>query len=249
MDAARRRPVQRLLRVRLRRLRAGHDHPPADRTNWSAMGVVEDETEQLLRAALERAAADAQKPGADAVTQKLGDYYASCMDEAAIAQAGARPLDPLLALVARVKDAASAMEAVVALHAEGFSPFWDLGPLQDFADATQVIAALDQAGLGLPDARQYLDQTAQAKALRATYLGHIERMLTLLGWAPADATRGAAEVMKVETAIARLHQDEVFRRDPHHIYHRVDRGGLEKAAPAFPGAPTSSASGWPTSAP
>jgi predicted metalloendopeptidase len=156
------------------------------------------------------------------------------MDEAAIDQAGAAPLAPYLATIGRVKDARTAADAAIELQAIGVAPFFGIGQTQDYGDATRVIAALDQAGLGLPDRDYYDKDEGNMKEVRAAYQGHIGRMLALLGQPPAEVAAGVADVLRIENALARAQQDKVARRDPHNIYHRVDRAGLEKVAGGFP---------------
>lgn len=205
---------------------------PPDRSSWGAIQIVQKDNEEFLKRVLEDAAA---KPGADPVAQKIGAYYKACMDETAVETAGTRPMRPLLDEIATVKDAATAAHAITALHAEGLSPFFDFGAVQDFADATKVIASLDQAGLGLPDRKFYLENKGTMAKTRATYRAHQQRMFVLLGKTPAEAKVAADNAFRVENALAKLHQDDVLRRDPHAIYHRVDRDGLEKKlAPTFP---------------
>jgi predicted metalloendopeptidase len=217
---------------------------PPDRSSWGAIELVVKDGEDLLHQVLDTAA----KGGSgDPTLDKIGAYYAACMDEPAIERAGTAPIQPLLDTVARVKDARSAAAAVVALHAEGVFPLFAIGPQQDFADATQVIASLDQAGLGLPDRKYYLENKGNMAKTRATYLAHLGRLFQLLGQPEKAARAAAADAMRVETQLARLQQDDVVRRDPHAVYHRVDRAGLEtKIAPSFPWADYLGALGIPT---
>ncbi|MGE0869230.1 MAG: M13 family metallopeptidase [Kofleriaceae bacterium] len=207
---------------------------PADRSSWSTIQIVTKDAEEFLRSVLEDAATASRSSGsADPIATKLGTYYAACMDEPAIEAAGTRPIQPLLDRIAKVTDARSAAEAVIALHANGVFPLFSIGAQQDFADATQVIASLDQAGIGLPDRKYYLEAKGTIPKTRAAYLAHVQRMFTLLGG--VDANASAADVMRIETALARAQQSEVTRRDPHKVYHRIDRRGLEaKVAPSFP---------------
>jgi putative endopeptidase len=207
---------------------------PADRSSWSAITTVMQESENFLHDVLEKAA---RSKGGDPALAVLGDYYAACMDEPGIEKAGLAPLKPYLDTIAGVKDATTAMNAVIELHAVGVFAFFDIAPLQDFSDATQVIAWLDQSGLGLPDRKYYLEDAGNMKTVREAYRAHVERMFVLAGQAPAAAKIAMADVLRIETALARLQQDQVYRRDPHHIYHRVDRAGLQKAAPKFPWGP------------
>ena len=206
---------------------------PPDRSSWGAIQLVVKENEELLRRTLEAAAA--AKHGADPIADKLGTYYAACMDEDAIERAGLAPIRPLLDVAAGVTDGKSAARAVIALHAASVFPLFGIGPQQDFADATQVIAALDQGGLGLPDRKYYLESKGTMEKTRRVYAAHIERMFALAGRAPAEAKTAAANAMAIETALARVQQTDVVRRDPRKVYHRVDRAGLEqRVAPAFP---------------
>src|SRR5262249_49469045 len=96
------------------------------------------------------------------------------------------------------------------------------------------IAQLDQAGLGLPDRDYYLKNDGNVGQVRAAYAGHVGRYFALLGKKPAEVRAATDDVMRIETALARLQQDKVTRRDPHAIYHRIDRAGLTKVAAAFP---------------
>ncbi|HEY6173009.1 MAG TPA: M13 family metallopeptidase, partial [Kofleriaceae bacterium] len=205
---------------------------PPDRSSWGAIELVVKDGEDLLHQVLDTAAKGAS---GDPTLDKIGAYYAACMDEAAIERAGTAPIQPLLDIVAKVSDARSAAAAVVALHAEGVFPLFAIRPQQDFVDATQVIAALDQDGLGLPDRKYYLENKGNMARTRAAYLAHLARLFQLLGQPEKTARAAAADAMRVETQLARLQQDDVVRRDPHAVYHRVDRAGLEtKVAPSFP---------------
>jgi predicted metalloendopeptidase len=205
---------------------------PPDRSSWGAIEIVVKDSEDFLHTVLEDAAR--AKPG-DPTLDKLGGYYAACMDEAAIERAGIAPMQPLLDAVAKVTDGRTAAAAIQALHAEGVFAVFSIGPQQDFGDATQVIASLDQAGLGLPDRKYYFENKGTMARTRAAYLAHLRRLFQLLGQREPLAKASAAEAMRVETTLARLSQDDVVRRDPHNVYHRVERAGLEaRIAPSFP---------------
>ena len=204
---------------------------PADRSSWGAIPIVVKEAEEFEKKILEDAAA---KPGNDPVSQKIGAYYAACMDETAIEKAGIAPIRPMLEQIKTVKDGASAAATIASLHSEGYFPFFGIGPVQDFADATKVIAALDQSGIGLPEKKYYLANTDTIPKTRKFYQAHQIKMFGLLGLDANAAQAAAGNAFRIETAIAKLQQDKVLRRDPHAIYHRVERAGLEKDAGGFP---------------
>jgi predicted metalloendopeptidase len=204
---------------------------PADRASWGAIEMVTQDNENFLRKILE---ADAAHPSSDPIAQKLGTYYAACMDEPAIEKAGISPIQPDLDAIAKVTDGPSAARAVIALQAADYSPFFSLGPSQDYADATQVIAGLDQDGLGLPDRKYYLDSSDTLPATRKAYRAHQVRMFELLGLDGGAAKKAAENAWRIELQLATAQQDEVARREPHNIYHRVELAGLTKVAPSFP---------------
>src|SRR3954470_1943633 len=205
---------------------------PPDRSSWSAIEIVVKEAEDFLHQVLEDAA---KAPAGDPTMVKLGGYYAACMDEAAIERAGTAPMQPMLDAIARVTDAKTAAAALTALHRETVFALFSISPGQDFGDATQVIANLDQAGLGLPDREYYFEAKGRMASTRAIYLAHLGRLFQLLGRNEKQAKAAAADTLAVETKLAQLQQDKVVRRDPHAVYHRVALGGLEtKIAPRFP---------------
>lgn len=201
---------------------------PKDRSAWDTTSLIDKANEEFLHETLEKAASS---PGGDPVLKKIGDYYAACMDEAGIDKLGMAPIEPLLAEVAKVKDYASLATALTKLHSEGIFPLFQVGSQQDFKDATHVIAGLDQSGIGLPDRDYYLKDEPKLREIREFYTNHVGRMLKLLGWKPAEVTAATADVMRIETKIAKLQQDKVTRRDPYKVYHRVDRAGLTKGFP------------------
>ncbi len=222
---------------------------PPDRSAWGTIQIVTKDSEDFLHNVLEKAAL-AKDP--DPLTMKLAAFYTACMNEPAIEAAGITPIRPMLDTIATVKDGKSAAAAIVALHGAAVFPYFGIGPQQDFADATKVIASLDQSGLGLPDRKYYLENTGSLPKTRVAYQAHVTRMFTLLATSdkklkvPAAAT-AAKDVMRIETAIAKIQQDEVTRRDPHNVYHRVDRDGLvAKVAPKFPWVAYFTALGIPT---
>src|SRR6185312_13726421 len=192
--------------------------------SWGAIEMVTQDNETFLRKILEDAAAH---PSADPVTQKLGTYYAACMDEPAIEKAGITPIQPDLDTIAKVTDGASAAHAVIALQVEGYSPFFGLGP-------SQVIAGFDQDGLGLPDRKYYLESSDTLPKTRKVYREHQVRMFKLLGKDDRAAKAAADNAWRIELQLATAQQDEVVRREPHNVYHRVELAGLTKVAPKFP---------------
>jgi predicted metalloendopeptidase len=202
---------------------------PADKPRWSrSFSEIQQRNEQDLRAILEGAA---QAKSATPVEQKLGSYYGACMDEAAIEKAGTKPIAPLLDAVKKVKDGKTLVPVLAELHRRAIWAFFDVSGSADFKDATRNIAHLDQNGLGLPDRDYYVKDDDKSKDLRAKYVAHVERMMKLGGLPAKEAKQAAADVMEIETALAKASKTRVERRDPQSLHNKIDRDGVKKEAP------------------
>jgi len=201
---------------------------PADRSSWGRFDELQERNNETLKKILETAAA-----GSDTGSKKIGDYYASCMDESAINAKGAAPLDPLLKKVAALTSANALAPLVAELHTIGVKPFFSFGTEADFKDASVEMAIADQGGMGLPDRDYYFRDDAKSVELRKQYVEHVGKMASLAG-DPADrAVASADAVMKIETALAKAALDVVSRRDPNKIYHKLSVAELQKLTPQF----------------
>ena len=210
---------------------------PPDQTSWSVYSKLEDDNKLILRDILERAAKANTSRGA--TNQKIGDYYAACMDESAIEKAGVAPLRPELERIENLKSKAELASLVVSMQPakENYlrqeTVLFDFGSSQDFKDSTQVIATADQGGLGLPDRDYYLKDDDKSQELRKEYLVHVQKMFELLGDKPEAAAVDAQAVMKIETALAKGSLTRVERRDPTKLYHKLSRAELQALSPSF----------------
>ena len=202
---------------------------PPDQSSWDTYSKMEDENRARLRGILEAAAAP--DPRRNAVTQKIGDYYASCTDEKAIEAKGAAPLKPSLDRIAALESKADL--AGVAASMTYQNVIFHFGSHQDFRDATQVIANVDQGGLGLPDRDYYTKDDAKSQELREQYLAHVQKMFELLGDQPGTAAAEAQTVMRIETTLASGSMKRVDRRDPRNRDHKMATADFEKMAPQF----------------
>jgi putative endopeptidase len=167
------------------------------------------------------------KPADDAGARQLGVFYGSCMDEPAIERAGLAVLRPALTAIDKVKDLRTLTAAIANLQASGVDALFVLGPRQDAADARNVIANIDQGGLGLPDRDYYLKDDEHSRSARGAYQVYAETVLGALG--RKAAKQDAADIVALETEIARVSKDKVARRDPRGMYNKIDRAGVAKA--------------------
>jgi putative endopeptidase len=204
---------------------------PADKSRWSrSFSVIADRNEASLHQILEDASAG--KLG-DPVGQKIGAYYGACMDEDAVEKDKLKPLKGLLDLVKKAKDPKSLSHVVTELHKHKIWALFSIGDTQDAKDATKVIAEIDQSGLGLPDRDYYVKDDDKSKELRQKYTGFVERMMKLAGWSAKAAKQATDDVMRIETALAKVSKTRVERRDPKTQYNRLDRDGVGKTAARF----------------
>ena len=206
-----------------------HNPIPPDQSSWSLYAKMQDENRMRLRGILEAAAVP--DPKRDADEQKIGDYYASCMDEKAIDAKAAEPLQPELEKVAQLK--AKDDLAEIAASMRGNNVLFGFGSTQDYRDASQVIAEASQGGLGLPDRDYYLKEDAKSVDLRKAYVAHVQKMFELLGDKPDVAAAEAQTVMRIETALAKGSMTRVEQRDPKNLDHKLTGMELEKASPDF----------------
>jgi len=190
---------------------------------------IEDRNLEYEHTLLEQMRQTYMTTGDDPIAKQLGAFYGSCMDEPAVEKAGLSALRPALATIDKIKDVKSLTAAVATLQANGHAVLFVLGPVQDSANARNVIANIDQGGLGLPDRDYYLLNDEQSKSVRGAYQAYVEGILSLLGHKAAKLE--AADIVALETEIAKISMDKVARRDPKGTYHKIDRAGVAKAMP------------------
>ena len=204
---------------------------PADRPGFGNFYLLADENEKALHAILDKAAASS--PSRTPNEQKIGDYYASCLDTAAINKEGLKPLQPEFDRIDALKSKASLSELLARDQLIGVNAFLGFGEQQDFKDARKQIAVLDQGGLGLPERDYYLRTGADDEKLRQQYVEHIAKMLKLLGEADDKASADAKSIMELETTLAKNSQDITSQRDPKNVYHLMPVSEAEQLAPAI----------------
>jgi len=205
---------------------------PADQTSWSVYGKLYQDNLAFLKGILEQAAVDS--PQRDPVARQIGDFYAACMDEATVEKLGSTPLQANFEAIANLKSAGELAPLVARLQQMyGRSLLFAAGSTQDPDNSEQVIAELDQGGLGLPDRDYYTKLDEKSKETRERYLQHVQKVFELIGETPEAAKTHAATVMRMETDLAKASLTRVERRDPYKLKHKMDRAQLQKLAPNF----------------
>jgi len=204
---------------------------PADQASWGRFNELHEHNQLVLREILEKHSAD--NPTRDAVDQKIGDYYFSCMDEAGINAKGLAPLQPVLDHVNALTDKKQLPVLVGYLQTRGVDSLFSFSSEPDSKDSMMEIAGTDQGGLGLPDRDYYLKTDEKSVELRKAYVAHITKMFELAGESPDKAAADAKAVMTIETALAQASMDRVERRDPNKVYHKMTTEQLQELSPAF----------------
>ena len=204
---------------------------PADQAAWSVYGKLANENQQFLWGILrDLAVAKDRTP----VQQKIGDYFAACMDTAAIDRLGFDPLKPGLARIDRLDSRPALIAAIAGIHHElPGAYFFGSGTEQDAVNSNLMIAAVGAGGLGLPDRDYYLKTDAKSVQIRQQYVAYIVKLLGMIGETEEQAKADADATLRIETALAKASLSRVDRRDPHKIYHKMTVAELHGLNPAI----------------
>src|SRR5215469_1952436 len=212
---------------------------PSDQSRWGRFNELSEYNRQILHEILEKAAAKSSK--SDPVTQKIGDMYASCMDEQTVNKQGADPLKPELDRIAGITNKDQLIDAIAFFNLQNPAPggpgggaiLFTLGSSADLHDARVEVANVIQSGLGLPDRDYYLNKDAKSQETRTKYEAHLVNMFKLIGDDDAAAQKEAKAVMNIETQLADAAFDRVKMRDPQTRDHKMAVSELNTLAPNF----------------
>jgi putative endopeptidase len=210
---------------------AANPIPPAY-SAWGVANILNEKTRDSLREILEAAAKNtAAKKGSN--EQKVGDYFASCMDEAKIEAEGLKPLQAELDLIDKIADQKSLQMAIAHMHSYGYNVLFGSGSNRDFKNASETIIGISQGGLGLPTRDYYFKEDDRSKSIRNEYVKHVAKMFELMGDDTAKAASEAQAVMTLETKLAQASKAPVELRDPEKLYHRMPMTSVKDVAPGF----------------
>ena len=203
---------------------------PPDQASWNVYSKLAMENQQFLWGILqEDAAASNRTP----VQQKVGDYFASCMNLPVIDALGEKPVQPALGRIQALTTRAALLAGLASInHDDPGTFFFSAGVGQDAVDASVPIVELGSGGLGLPDRDYYLKTDAKSLRLREQYVAYVQQLLVLSGQSQPAASLQAGQVLAIETALAKATLSRVDRRDPHKTYHLYTLAQLSQLAPA-----------------
>jgi predicted metalloendopeptidase len=204
---------------------------PPDYPDWISFSEVEEHNLAVLHQILEKASAN--DPRRSPIMQKIGDFYASCMDEQTANKKGYQPIEPELKRIAQVKNKQEMMELIGREQLVSLNPILGFYSMPDLHNADMQIAVIDQSGLSLPDRDYYLKDDAPTVAIRKAAVEHATNMFTMIGLSKEKAAQNAETVLRVETELAKASMDRTLRRDPKNRDHKMTVEQIEALAPNF----------------
>ncbi|HET6798200.1 MAG TPA: M13 family metallopeptidase, partial [Gemmatimonadales bacterium] len=205
---------------------------PGDQPRWGSFNELQEQNYAALQDVLTEASRKSSSTQ-DPNLRKLGLFYGTCMDSAAIERAGIRPLQGELNRIAAVRDRRAVEAAIVHLHQLGIPAAFTFRSTPDAKKSARTIGEVYQGGLGLPDRDYYTKTDSASEQLRSQYFEHVTNMLQLTGVSRAEAQRSVQAIMRIETALARASMTREAQRDPEAIYHLTSTAKLQEDAPHF----------------
>jgi endothelin-converting enzyme/putative endopeptidase len=215
---------------------------PADQPSWGTDSPLRLWNETILRQTLEHAELPTAERSAN--DQKIGDFYAACMDEKQLAETTPKDIKPELDRINAMNDKHELAEELAHLHStlpeawnfnddQTDTPGFGFAGQPDYAHAAIDVAYIDQGGMGMPGRDYYLEKDAKSQEIRDKYLKHISNILVLGGEKRAQADADAKIVMAMETEMARAMMDPVKRRDPKNTNNPMTFAQVKALTPAF----------------
>ena len=221
---------------------------PPDQAVWNVYSKLTNENQRLLWGILQQAAEPS--PSRTSLQKQVGDFFAACMDEAAVEKAGSAPLLPAMSRLAAIKSFKELPAFVGRQHLQlgAGDMFFGYGSNQNFENSSEVISFASAGGLGLADRDYYTKTEAKSEEIRRKYVEHVQQMLVLLGDPPALAASEAKNILALETELAKASLTRVEKRDPYKLFHKLSLTQVQALTPSFSWADYFQALGTPPSA-
>ncbi len=218
--------------------------PPSE-SSWGTFNILRDNNNAKLKQILEDATKTKAAKGSD--TQLIGDFYSSCMDEAAIDKAGASPLKKYFKEIDKIKTPEDIESLVAEMHNAGLPALFGLGGGPDLKNSNMVIINAGQGGLSLPNRDYYVNEDAKSVETREKFAEYMTEMFKLLGDDAATAAANAKTVLAIQTRLAEASLSPVDMRDPDKRYNKISMTAAREIAPKFDWTAYMAARGIPAS--
>ena len=204
---------------------------PPEYTRWGSFNELIEKNNDALHDIAEKAQHTAVDSRMAPETEKVGDFYASGMDERTIEAQRAKPLDQEFKAIDAIKDRNDLLKEIAHFHTIGAGVLFDFGSHADSKDSSHELAQASQGGLGLPDRDYYTKTDDASKKLRDQYVEHVAKMLTLLGQPATSASEDAKKILALETKLAEASRTRVQLRDPQKNYNKMTVSELQQLTP------------------
>jgi putative endopeptidase len=205
---------------------------PAAFASWSSFDELTLRNLDVVRGIAESAARDAATTS-DRERAKLGNFYSTCMDSAAVEARGLEPVRDYLDRIDRIATRADLHREIGRLASLGLNPVFNASPSQDAKDSRRVIFVARQGGLGLPNKEYYTKTDTATVAIRDAYRSHVAAVLRLTGLTPDAASQAAEQIFALETALASYSLSPVEMRDPTTQYHMMPIAMADTVSPGW----------------
>ncbi|MEO8074068.1 MAG: M13 family metallopeptidase [Acidobacteriota bacterium] len=204
---------------------------PAAYSRWGSFNILADNNNNALKEILDADVQAQAASGSD--VQLIGDFYASCMDEAAIEKAGITPLNPYFKEVNGIKNTKDLQREIAMMHNAGIPVLFGFGAGADAKNSSMNIANVGQGGLSLPNRDFYLNSDAKSQETRDKFRIYVTNMFKLLGDKPEVARGKAQAVIQIQTRLAMASKSPVELRDPQKRYNKRTLAQLAEMTPNF----------------
>jgi putative endopeptidase len=202
---------------------------PGSEVRWGAFNVLQDNTYKKLKVLLEEASAANAKKGTN--EQKVGDFFASAMDSAAIEKQGLSAIADELSMVNGIKTKDDVLAVAAQMQRKALAPMFTFYVYQDQKNSSAYIPYVDQGGLTLPDRDYYVNNDARSKEIRTAFVTHLENMFVLMGDDATSAKANAQTIVRLETRLAKASKTRVELRDPQANYNKMTIAEVNKITP------------------
>ena len=218
---------------------------PAAYSSWGAFNVLAENNRKTLHDILEEAAKNTSA-AKGSNEQKIGDFYASCLDEAKREAEGMKPLVPELARIDKIQNINDVQAQIAYMHRHGIPTLFSFGSLPDLKNSAMVLAYAGQGGLSLPNRDYYTKTDEKSVKLRDDFVKHVTNMFQLVGDTPEQAAKNAQAVLAFQTRLAENSRTPVELRDVTKQYHMMSPAQLKELTPNFSWEAYRSGAGAPT---
>ena len=202
-------------------------HPlTAEYSRYGSFEMLMEENQKQLKEMIEGFAGKENPAGSQG--QKIGDLYSLAMDSVKLNSDGIAPIKPMLDKISAISDKNQIMQIKAELFNNGIGTYFSNYVYGDPKNSTLNIFQIAQGGINLGEKEYYLDTDENTTAIREQYKQYIVKLFTLAGFSEDEAKQKMADVMEVETAIAKASYSAVERRNPEANYHKMSYDELKK---------------------